>query len=172
MFKQIRHIGVASVVALLVAGSVGTAFAQDEGTATGETEYEGASEIVASIREGTCDNPADEVKWEIVDETDEYRGIQYPVVDSESTYPVVHEDSTFEMTLDDVAGLIIMAQNKPENPTATVCGEIKGRMFDEKLAVALRPIDGSNAGGVATFHMTSTGKLYVMVYFVENMSGK
>ncbi|MGI8483992.1 MAG: hypothetical protein ACR2OU_06990 [Thermomicrobiales bacterium] len=42
-----------------------------------------------------------------------------------------------------------------------ICGEIGGTVFDEKLAVAMRPVDNSNAVGIAIFHMTSSGKLYV-----------
>ncbi len=169
MFRILKQVGIVSLVTTLVFGFMGIA---TPAIAQTPTDYEGASEIVASIRGGTCEQPDADAKWDVVDETDEYRGVQLPVVGKESKYPVVHEDATLNITMDDVKGLIIIAQNKPESPTATICGEIGGTIFDEKLAVAMRPVDGSQAGGLATFHITTSGKLYVMVYFVENMSGK
>lgn len=170
MFRSVKQVGTTGLVTILMLTLMGPSVATT--TAQTPTDYEGASAIVASIRGGTCEQPSADSTWDIVDETAEYRGVQLPVVGSESKYPVVHEDATLNITMDDVNGLIIIAQDKPESPTATICGEIQGTVFDEKLAVAMRPVDNSNAGGIATFHMTSSGKLYVMIYFVANVNGK
>jgi hypothetical protein len=172
MFRldTLKSLTLGAVLASSIAlGGAGLALAQDE-QAQPDVSHP------AHVHAGTCDEldpnpiqPLDNIEPKLNESDDENANEPQGVLLAQR---VLYSETDVDMSLDDMLAspFSINAHESDENiQNYIACGEIGGVVVDDKLAIALRPVNDSGYTGIAILEKDGD-KTNIKVYLAEPVS--